>query len=76
MDLKDKFQEKISQAEAYFAMESEAEHKEGIKYLLEAANEGSADAAFALGECYQDGLGVCQNLKEAHRWFLKILTNT
>ena len=66
MDLKDRFQEMICKAEAYFAMESEENHREGIKCLTEAANEGSSEAAYALGECYQDGLGVHAKIQEAH----------
>ena len=40
-----------------------------IKVKYENAEQGDADAQFALGQMYQEGKGVKQDLILAHMWF-------
>ena len=42
-----------------------------IKKLTKLANDGSPDAQYELGLCYDEGDGVKENKHEAFKWFLK-----
>ena len=42
-------------------------YTEAVKWFRKAAEQGLADAQFALGACYQSGTGVTQNIAEAKK---------
>lgn len=44
---------------------------DGIKSLMESAEQGHADAQYNLGIMYYKGKGVAQNYAEAARWYRK-----
>ena len=41
------------------------------QWLVEAAEQGKADAQYRLGEMYYDGKGVEKDYKKAFEWYLK-----
>jgi len=43
--------------------------KEAVLLFRQAANQGIADAQFALAECYERGLGTDINREEAEKWY-------
>lgn len=44
-------------------------YKDAALWYLQAAKEGSAEAQYRLGRCYEDGKGVKQSNKDAMMWF-------
>jgi len=42
-----------------------------LQAIIKAAAEGDVVAQIQLGKKYQDGIGVCQDFKEAENWYLK-----
>jgi hypothetical protein len=46
-------------------------HKEGVKYLLLAAEQGDYDAMFELGMCYRSGIGVDEDSETSWKWMEK-----
>jgi TPR repeat protein len=46
-----------------------------IHCFRKSADLGCADAMYAIGICYENGLGVHKNLTEALSWFKKLLNN-
>ena len=42
---------------------------EAFYWLAMAADKGSADAQYRLGQMYEDGLGVEQNMLKAQSWY-------
>ena len=50
---------------------SNKNYTEAVKWIRKAAEQGIADAQFALGACYQSGTGVTQNIAEAKKWYQK-----
>uniref|UniRef100_A0A8C3EEQ0 DAP3 binding cell death enhancer 1 n=1 Tax=Corvus moneduloides TaxID=1196302 RepID=A0A8C3EEQ0_CORMO len=63
----------VTEAQAYlgvFYMRGlQPQEKKGLKYLLLAANSGDAQSRYHVGVCYEQGLGVQQNLAEALRHY-------
>ncbi|XP_059716508.1 death ligand signal enhancer isoform X2 [Haemorhous mexicanus] len=63
----------LEKAQAYlgvFYMRGlQPQEKRGLKYLLQAANSGDAQSRFHVGVCYEQGLGVQQDLAEALRHY-------
>ena len=53
------------------AVKSELHARETVKWYRKAAEQGSAEAQFRLGRCYQDGNGVAKNRAEAVKWLRK-----
>lgn len=49
--------------------------KEAIQYFTKAAEEGYADAEFAIGKMYQQGNGVAIDDMEAFNWLFKAANN-
>jgi uncharacterized protein len=47
---------------------TEAEKKEGVEWLIKAAQAKDGSAAVSLVNAYAQGMGVQKNLTEAHRW--------
>ena len=47
------------------------DYAEAVKWYLESAEQGYAEAQSNLGYCYLNGLGVTQNYTEAVKWFRK-----
>ena len=45
--------------------------KEGRRWLLAAAEQGKADAAYVLGGLYEEGLGIAQDQARAVEWYRK-----
>lgn len=58
-------------AEYYYYEEKNP--KEAFKWWLQAAEQGSAEAQFFVGECYVDGDGVGEDLQEALKWYRKAM---
>jgi hypothetical protein len=46
-----------------------ANKKEGIRWLLIAANQGYGPAQLDIGNCYESGTGVKQDYVEAYKWY-------
>ncbi len=42
---------------------------EDVNQLMRQAEQGFAEAQYALGECYEEGEGVEQDLEEAAKWY-------
>ncbi|MDR3108790.1 MAG: protein kinase [Planctomycetaceae bacterium] len=40
-----------------------------VKYYTESAEHGNAQAAYQVGRCYEEGIGVAKNEKEAVKWY-------
>ncbi|NWX14214.1 DELE protein, partial [Aegotheles bennettii] len=63
----------ITEAQAYlgvFYMRGpQPKERRGLKYLLLAAKNGDAQSRYHVGVCYEQGLGVQQNLAEAMRHY-------
>jgi hypothetical protein len=53
----------------------EANYKESIKWLNEAALQGNYDAQVALWQCYDKGIGTALNPDMAKKWFNTALQN-
>jgi len=45
--------------------------KEAVKWFRKAAEQGNADAQYALGRAYHEGQGVDYNYTEAVKWLKK-----
>ena len=45
--------------------------EQNIESLKKLANQGDAEALYQLGNCYQNGDGVEQDIKKAVEWWLK-----
>jgi TPR repeat protein len=48
-----------------------ANFEEAAKWYRKAAEQGEADAQFALGRCYEEGKGVLADYEEAMKWYRK-----
>jgi TPR repeat protein len=46
-------------------------HEIGYRWFRKAAAQGNADGQYALGMCYEYGLGVSEDLEESAKWYLK-----
>lgn len=46
-------------------------NREAVKWFARAAEQGSVEAMYLLGECYRDGSGVEEDQKKAVEWFAK-----
>ena len=46
-------------------------NREAVKWFARAAEQGSVEAMYLLGECYRDGSGVDEDQKKAVEWFTK-----
>jgi TPR repeat protein len=42
---------------------------EAVKFLKSAAEKGNAEAQYHIGACYQNGIGISQDLVEAASWY-------
>lgn len=47
------------------------EYADAAKWFAKAARQGMSEAQFALGTCYDEGLGVAQDEEEAAKWYRK-----
>lgn len=47
------------------------EYEDAVKCYKEAAAKGYDYAQFALGHCYEEGLGIAKDAKEAVKWYRK-----
>ncbi|MBQ6780847.1 MAG: SEL1-like repeat protein [Treponema sp.] len=45
--------------------------EQNIESLKKSAEQGDAEALYQLGNCYQNGEGVEQDIKKAVEWWLK-----
>ncbi|XP_054024313.1 death ligand signal enhancer [Dryobates pubescens] len=63
----------ITEAQAYLGVfylrGLQPKEERGLKYLLLAAQSGDAQSRYHVGVCYEQGLGVQQNLAEAMRHY-------
>ena len=46
-------------------------NREAVKWFARAAEQGSVEAMYLLGECYRDSSGVEEDQKKAVEWFAK-----
>lgn len=54
-----------------YTIDTEEAHECALKSAKIAARHGDPEAQFYLAACYADGAGVCQDHKEAARWYRK-----
>ncbi len=54
---------------AHFYAESDRLYEKYMDYVTTLANGGNVYAQFALGQCYEKGLGVEQDIKKALEWY-------
>ena len=47
------------------------DYDKATKYISKAANQGNATAQYLMGVCYDNGIGVKQNLELATEWYFK-----
>ena len=52
-----------------------ANFNEAVKWYRKAAEQGNADAQYALGKCYLKGSGVAADKAKAKSWLLKAVNN-
>lgn len=45
------------------------DYAEAVKWVRKSAEQGNADAQYALGKCYHFGDGVPQDRVESMKWF-------
>ena len=57
----------------YNDITSESSDEESFKRILQAAQDGSRDAQFDLGVCYELGRGVERDAAEAVKWYREVL---
>src|SRR5215472_1270820 len=43
--------------------------EEGVKWILDAAEHGSALAENEMGDCYEHGKGVTKDFVQAYKWY-------
>ena len=60
--------ELYNQGVAYY---NQKNYTEAVKFFIQAAEQGNADAQFNLGVCYRNGYGVPQDYNKAVEWFSK-----
>ena len=46
-------------------------YKQSLEWYLKAANLGDHDAQYFIGETYEEGIGIDQNLHLAYKWYKK-----
>ena len=56
-------------AELYIASKNPALLSEAVELYKKSANQGFTDAKFALGRCYEEGIGVRKNYRGAIQWY-------
>lgn len=61
-------QELLNKGVSCFAAKN---YEEAVQWYLQAAEQGSTEAQFNLGDCYLNGLGVTRDAVEAAKWFRK-----
>lgn len=60
----------------FFGEILEQDVEEGMKWLRNAAHQGSASAQFTLGNIYREGLGGFEiDYEEAEKWYTKVMEN-
>ena len=57
------------------ALEKDGQYKRAIKLQKEAAEKGYVDAYYSLGDIYEYGIGVEEDLVKAAKWYLKAAEN-
>ena len=55
----------------YVAKEDEKLEKEGVEWLIKSAEQNCKEAQLYLGKCYEDGIGVIENIYKALEWYKK-----
>ena len=60
--------ELFNQGVAYY---NQKNYTEAVKFFIQAAEQGNADAQFNLGVCYEKGYGVPQDYNKAVEWYRK-----
>ena len=58
----------LAEGERYLAA---GDYDNAMEYLLAAADAGSAEAMFEIGQLYENGLGVTQDYAQAMEWYQK-----
>ena len=61
-------EEAMQKADQFYA---EKEYEKACEIYRECAKQGSADAQYAVGFCYDEGKGFQKDKKEAFYWWLK-----
>lgn len=56
-------------AELYIASKNPARLSEAVELYKRSAKQGFTDAKFALGRCYEEGIGVRKNYRGAIQWY-------
>lgn len=56
-------------AELYIASKNPALLSEAVELYKKSAKQGFTDAKFALGRCYEEGIGVRKNYRGAIEWY-------
>lgn len=56
-------------AELYIASKNPALLSEAVELYKKSAKQGFTDAKFALGRCYEEGIGVRKNYRGAIQWY-------
>lgn len=56
-------------AELYIASKNPALRSEAVELYKKSAKQGFTDAKFALGRCYEEGIGVRKNYRGAIEWY-------
>lgn len=56
-------------AELYIASKNPALLSEAVELYKRSAKQGFTDAKFALGRCYEEGIGVRKNYRGAIQWY-------
>lgn len=56
-------------AELYIASKNPALLSEAVELYKKSAKQGFTDARFALGKCYEEGIGVRKNYRGAIEWY-------
>jgi len=49
----------------------EQDNEKAVEWFLKAAEQGNAEAQFALGVCYHNGEGVKQDYEQTIKWLQK-----